>query len=44
MPRLKQKLIDATRLDWGRNRHLLREITLVLITMSTELHEHLISH
>ena len=42
MPRLRQKLLEATRLDCGRNTHLLREITQVLITMSTELHEHLI--
>ena len=41
LPRLRQKILDATRLDCGKNRHLLREITQVLITMSTELHEHL---
>lgn len=41
LPRLRQKLLDATRLDCGRNTHLLREITQVLITMSNGLHEHL---
>ena len=41
LPRLRQKLSDAARLDHGRNSSVLREITQVLITMSMELHEHL---
>ena len=39
---MRQELLDAARLDCGKNHHLLREITQVLITMSTEMHEHLI--
>lgn len=42
LPRLRQKLIDATRLDCGKNHSLLREITQVLIILSNEMHEHLI--
>jgi regulator of cell morphogenesis and NO signaling len=41
LPRLRQKLEEATLLDCGRNRDHLGELVQVLICMSSELHEHL---
>ena len=41
MPRLRQKLVEVIQLDCGRNRSLLSELAQVLITMSCELHQHL---
>ncbi len=41
MPRLRQKLVEITQLDCGRNRSVLSELAQVLISMSCELHQHL---